>query len=205
MADIYITLCGDERGNVYPPERQLQIDETQSEKLKKQRIAAWQALSEGIEHSFSQKVEDLHFSQLDSGAWRCDDEDKSIFFSLSHSGSFAAAAVAPSPVGLDIEIEAAINSRSPENINALFLRSCTQKEQSMYSPAAFASLWTKKESIFKYSGEKSFSPSKIETSDYPVKSYRCGELVVSVCSRDKENRFFSLSGEEILPLEAEET
>lgn len=202
MADIYIMRTSLACGAVYPPERQAQIDATLNPGLRQQRLAAWQALTAGIRHSLSVNPGSLAFFTDENGVWHC--RDSKICFSLTHTGGCAAAAVSAGPVGLDAEIESAVNSRPPERTRALFRRCCTKAEQEKYSPADFAALWTKKESIFKYSGEKTFSPSSIETQNYPVKSYRCGELVVSVCSRDEENRFFSLCGETILPLEAEE-
>ncbi len=74
-----------------------------------------------------------------------------LYFSLSHSGDIAACALSDRPVGLDLEREG--------RFSASLLRRCfSQAEQDavLRSPnpdAAFAELWTRKESYLKATGE----------------------------------------------------
>ena len=73
-----------------------------------------------------------------------------LFFSLSHSGGYAACALSDRPVGLDLEL------RSP--VRELLLRRFSPAERdyirsSADPPAAFTELWTRKESYGKATGE----------------------------------------------------
>ena len=203
MADIYIMrACGVDTDSVlYPPERQLQVESTANEKLKISRIASWQALASGLRHSFGRDMRSVGFYRDGMGVWRCDDDG--IRFSLSHSGGFAAAAVSGSDIGADIELVE--DGRSAERRAAVFNKIRTDGEAESFSPEQLLRLWTKKESIFKYSRRQVFRPSEIETSLFPVKTYivpSCG-LIVSVCCRDNENRFYECLGDGVLPLRAE--
>lgn len=72
-----------------------------------------------------------------------------LHFNLSHSGSMAACAIAPHPVGIDLE-------RTQRRISeALLKRVCSTREQEMVSiePIAFFDLWTAKEAVLKMTGE----------------------------------------------------
>jgi len=200
MPDIYLIRTDAVRGSekLYPPERQNRLENTKSEKLKAQRAASWQALMSGISLSFGTDPRTLDFSMGKNGAWSCSSDD--IFFSLSHSGEYAAAVVSSYPVGLDIEQPK--GSRAQDA--ALLDRISTDAEKAIYSPADLPLLWTKKESIFKYSGAEHFSPSLIEASAFPVQSFRCCGLVISVCCAGSAPcRFFELHGEKATPVDAE--
>lgn len=76
--------------------------------------------------------------------------DSGMFFSLSHSGAYAACALSDRPVGLDLERETA--PRPP------LLRRCFSAAEQEYirsssnPSAAFTQLWTGKESLGKATG-----------------------------------------------------
>ena len=78
-------------------------------------------------------------------------QDLPYFFSLSHSGTLAACAVADRAIGLDVQLRR-------QGTPALIKRCFTEEEQ-LYlkrseSPAeAFTMLWTRKESLLKMTGE----------------------------------------------------
>jgi len=77
-------------------------------------------------------------------------EDENIFFSLSHSGEYAACAVCDKPVGIDIQQITDISK-------AAVTRFCTEREKeqlgSQKDPKSYAvKLWTLKESYLKAAG-----------------------------------------------------
>lgn len=74
-----------------------------------------------------------------------------LFLSISHSGHGTACALAPAPVGLDVEAPA-----RPRDIAGLVALCCTPREQALFAtPDAtlFHELWTVKEAWLKQRGE----------------------------------------------------
>ena len=172
---------------VYPPERQAEIDRCLNENSRLEKYAAWRlletALCEGLGIS---SVESVCFSKDIYGKWSCD----RCFFSITHSGGVVAVAVSDKPVGVDVEVI----KRYREGLEAKIL-----------TPAEYTALegldrraaeeyiirkWSEKESIFKTLDRKGFEPLKIETSEYSVTSEVLDILnkrfVLSVCSKDTE-------------------
>ena len=74
-----------------------------------------------------------------------------IFFNISHSGDFAAAAVCGYPVGVDIQVFRPVK-------NSLINKLCSAEEKSYINSSsdksrAFIELWTLKESYIKATGD----------------------------------------------------
>lgn len=94
-------------------------------------------------------AEDLTLSYSPQGK-PCLARQQGVHFSLSHSGAAAVCAVADRPVGVDVERLRAVNG-------ALAGRVLTAEEQAWLAaqsdPAAFWTLWTRKESYLKLTGE----------------------------------------------------
>ena len=86
--------------------------------------------------------------------------DASIYFSLSHSMDLCAAAIADSPVGVDIEIyRPAYNPR--------LVKRCLSETEKQFFDGDFTRLWSRKEAVAKMTGEGlTVSPSYIETGAY---------------------------------------
>lgn len=106
-----------------------------------------------------------------------------IHFSLSHSGEIAACALCDAPVGIDVETERPL--KEP------LLRRCFSEEEqrlileSEHPAASFTSLWTRKESYLKATGEGLRSLGKIDLCAPPEDAsfhiMQQGTLHLSVC------------------------
>ena len=78
-------------------------------------------------------------------------KDGEFHFSISHSGEWAAVALAPDPVGIDIEIIKPINSRLKRRIcndDDLVFLSQTEGDENL----TLLKIWTAKEAYFKKTG-----------------------------------------------------
>lgn len=109
--------------------------------------------------------------------------DSKLFFSLSHSRSFAACAVSDTPVGIDLEGERPMHEP--------VLRRCfSEQEQALIRRAdrpdfAFIQLWTQKESYLKATGDGLRALNSIDLlSPPPNASFAhmlLGKMHLSVC------------------------
>lgn len=90
--------------------------------------------------------DDIKFTYGENG--KPEEENGQFFFSLSHSGQFAAAALSDRPIGIDIEVIRPVKQ-------AVIKRVCTKNELAMISDddnASFFKIWTFKEAFFKKNG-----------------------------------------------------
>ncbi|MBR0087568.1 MAG: 4'-phosphopantetheinyl transferase superfamily protein [Lachnospiraceae bacterium] len=80
-----------------------------------------------------------------------------LYFSLSHSGTVAAAALADVPVGLDVE-------KIRESYRESLINRCLSPEEKAVYDGDFTRVWCRKEALAKLSGEGIFvSPVNINT------------------------------------------
>ena len=163
---------------LYPQERQDLIDKTNHETTKLERYSAWKLLEYALNRSFGYKIKDLTF-KCENGKWTCD----KCYFSLSHSGGYAAVVVSREPCGVDIE--------NKEIKDELIDKVLTKKEKQQYALLGQKSgymleKWVLKESIFKTLDKKSFNPTKIEVEEFTTwnKQITLAEkdFVVAVCT-----------------------
>ena len=76
-------------------------------------------------------------------------KDNPLYISISHSGDYAAAAVAESPVGIDIETVSIVKDSVKKRV-------CTDNEIKYINETgveSFYKIWTYKEAFFKMTGE----------------------------------------------------
>lgn len=180
-------IFGEIKGEVYPLERQAEIDESRSEKVKLEKFTVWKLLEVAINDCFSKNISDFNFHKAKNGKWLT----KEFYFSLSHTTGVACVAVSKTPVGIDVENLKSFQNKVYRKEAATFNKIATEKENTIYknpSISLLSELWTKKEAIFK-SGKKSvFMPSKIETGDYNAKTFKLNlfgeDYVTSVCVKD---------------------
>ena len=102
-----------------------------------------------------------------------------VWFSLSHTNRFAAAAVSDSPCGVDLEEFARAG-----NFLRLTRKVLTEEERARFpAPTAeeFLRLWTAKESIFKCRGSGAFSPRSIETTGSGILYAETDEVLAALC------------------------
>lgn len=126
--------------SLMPPERQQKCLAYRKDSDKKLCIAAYILLCRLC------KTDTVNFTYDKNG--KPIDPDGKFFFSLSHSGSYAAAVLSDAEVGIDIE---EIRPVSP----SVFRRVCTEREMSLLSeddPLEFLKIWTFKEAYFKRIG-----------------------------------------------------
>ena len=147
---------------VMPAARQRYIDSCNDGQAKRQRYCVWVLLDYALKQTVGKGVDELSFTVDSNGKWHC---DGGIDFSLSHCGKVVAVAVSARPVGVDVE---AVNE--PRFNLRLANRILTEREQALFDklpqerqPQALLEFWTKKESLFKRDGGKTFVPSAIDT------------------------------------------
>ncbi|GEM_PF-298369 len=202
---------------VYPPQRSREQFFSKNTAVRRQRYAVWKLLETAVDRSFGYDFNRLNFKKSRDGKWTADGFE----FSLSHTDGAAAVVVSNEACGVDIEN---IRERehyyasSPEKLQRLMKRIMTEKEadgQCEKTPSVmdFLVLWTRKESIFKAYDAKRFIPDQVETSDYPVKTFRIQPLPDFLISGSgtqcpllsvylvKDGKCRKITAEEILPAE----
>lgn len=185
---IYFSRIFGERTNeVYPLERQAEIDESKSEKVKLEKFSAWKLLEVAINDCFAKKITDFNFYKTEGGKWQA----KEFCFSLSHSKGVSCVAVFKTPVGVDVENIKSFQNKVCRKEGATFNKIATEKEKSTHknpSISLLSALWTKKEAIFKSEGKGTFAPSKIETDNYSTETFKFNlfgeDFITSICFQD---------------------
>lgn len=163
---------------VCPPQRAEEIEKTGSEKVRQEKLAVWKLLLVAIERKFGYKPEELRFSKTKNGKWICD----KLWFSLSHSHGASAVIVSDKPCGIDVEYKVDFLKKSADkSFIEAFLNRMDESTSDFGTISAeeILLLWTKKESLFKMTGEGIFSPKKI-TPGNETKSFVVGDYVFSV-------------------------
>ncbi len=152
--------------DIYPAQRQEQIDRCSNIKVKIEKFYAWKMLTKAISEYIGEDISKVSFCKNENGKWSCD----KCFFSLSHSDGVVAVVVSRESVGVDIEHL----KRYKKGIERLVLTDKEHFEISGLSEDKIAAFtikkWTQKESIFKMLDKKGFSPTKIEVSSFNVNS-----------------------------------
>jgi len=146
---------------VYPKARANELSNTRHPQLYRQRYWGWRLLEAGIRHTFGWKMEELTFKKLRSGKWTCDQ----LYFSLTHSDHWVAAAVSNRPVGIDMEPMAAAAQRPWEKLSAKILSDEEKQRFQPICPEQMLAVWTRKESSFKRSDAMRFQPEKISATE----------------------------------------
>lgn len=139
---------------------------------KQQRYCVWKLLDYALRDCYGGGVADFDFYVDGNGKWHT---HNCIELSLAHAGNVVVVALCNHLVGVDIEQV----SRFAHNAsNAKFTqRTLTENEQALLrdTPAerkaqVLATMWTKKESFFKFGSRKAFSPQFIDTTKYSIHS-----------------------------------
>ena len=175
---------------IFPPARAEETERCSNPEVRQQKYFVWKLLERALFRSLGLKIKELDIKRTDNGKWEC----KECFFSLSHSDNSVAVAVSRKPVGVDIE-----KFDESRFTRALAEKIATALESGELSSLkdehrATGALWTKKEAIFKLSGDKVFVPKSIEVSEYKtatrtVKS-KDADYFITVASADAEQAVF---------------
>jgi hypothetical protein len=157
-ADLYVAPipCELSVGKTGIAERDAEIDGASCERVKREKYAAFMLLDAALRRSFDISLRDAAPYRTDSGKWVSD----SVYFSISHSDSAVAVAVARTPIGADIE---PITAREREG--ALAARIMEGAELSAYESAPdekrseiFTAAWASREAEFKREGNGALFP-----------------------------------------------
>ncbi len=189
---------------VYPPERAREIERCTDPGLRAAKRADWALLGFAVKQVFGREPESLTFRCSRHGKWSCEE----LYFSLSHAGGYAAAAVSSAPVGVDMEgVEAFFARRTEEEIRLMAKRAMTSAEHRRWGgdPAAFLTCWTRKEAVFKCRGRGAFRPAAADADDAGVRSCRVmagdTELALALCGRHSaQARFYLMDGDGAHPV-----
>ena len=145
-------------GEIYPVEREDEINAASNERVKREKYCAWRLLKYAMQRSLGIKMENVSFTKEENGKWTT----PACYFSISHSSSMIAVAVSRTPIGIDVE-----SFSSP--VNAGFAqRILTDDEAREYGALPDGSKdeylitkWSAKEAIFKQSDDAAFAPGSI--------------------------------------------
>ena len=147
---------------VYPKERQAEILSCTSKKVISEKYTAWKLLERALKEQFDTDIEKVHFEKQKNGKWVMDKG----YFSISHSNGVCLVALLDTPVGIDLEKPIKLTKRLCDRLltekEFAFFNALPEKEQESY----ISTIWTKKESIFKFLGKGVFSPKEIESENY---------------------------------------
>ena len=158
-----------------------------NESVRREKYLVWKLLERAVKEHTSLDFANLQFAKTDNGQWVCPD----LYFSLSHTDGVICAAVAPHPVGVDIEkirpVKEGMLYRFLTEREIEYMDSLPQEDREVF----FFESWVKKESIFKLSGGDALMPRETETLDSTAKVTHVtidgAEYLIAVASYDNNN------------------
>lgn len=171
--------------------RKRKLEKIRIDQKKKQSIGVELLLMYGVKKLAPQVQFPLNIKCKEKGKLEFDDIP--LFFSLSHSGDYAACAISDVPVGLDVECGTINNEKI---VDRFFL----QHEQARVLSAdnkdrAFAEVWTAKESALKLLGDglsRGLSSISVyddhvillpEKTTLFIKRFKADDLIISLCTQ----------------------
>ena len=138
---------------------------------------------ERADEILSSSANEIRFEKTEKGKWLCD----KFWFSLSHTDGAAVVVIAEKPCGTDIEYAPKFFEKAAyKSFISSFLRQIGENDGCDAEDAL--KLWTKKESVYKLSGDGVFSPKKIDVKNENVLTEVIGDYVLSVATTDKVNK-----------------
>ncbi len=147
-------------GRLYPSLRDKEVRAVGNERLRREKFFAWKLLEYAFSDTFGLKMKHCVFTKDENGKWHTPD----LHFSISHGGGAVAVAVGLTPIGVDIEatsekkstrlLDIVLTDKEKEVLKAL-----SEQEKNDY----FYKIWTRKEALFKKSGQAAFRPAEIES------------------------------------------
>ena len=144
---------------VYPKERQQEIESSLNSKVKLQKYCAWQTLKRAVEIFTKKSFKEFTFVKESSGKWVSD----SFYFSLAHSEEFVAVAISNRPIGLDLQVIKPLSTGLKEKI-------LCKEEIAVYNDFSMQAqelfllkCWCKKEAMLKQKGESALAPKSRNT------------------------------------------
>jgi len=204
MLDIYLMKIPDDTvffDAVSSPKRQKEIENCKNLQIKKEKYYAWKLLETAYKNSAKIDIDTVSFKKEINGKWTANKN----YFSITHSDGIVAVAFSNAPCGIDIETMSFFNERRSVKLENLFNKITTSNEKNEPTKENFLIYWTQKESIFKFSNLRYFSPSKINVSEYPCDTLISnGEVYISISSDMLKNTRFFVKNEKITQISREE-
>lgn len=171
-------------GDILSEKRRAELSACRNEKLKNARYTDWKLLEYAAFRVFGLSPESLNFEKNENGKWSCD----RFFFSLSHTDKVVAVAVSDRPCGVDAEASARSSNFDISSLLRVEKYAFTENEilRANESSLEFLKIWTAKESIFKASDNKLFSPKNTDTSSRKTQTFvfEAPALVLSCCGEN---------------------
>ena len=140
--------------NLHPEERNKEVKECASLKVKTQKYCAWKLLESAVNRLIDCDFNQIDFKKTNANKWVCEN----FYFSIAHSESLVAVAVSPLPIGLDCEKFKPFKEEVAGKI-------LNEQESEIYSSLPQSArqefllkTWCKKESLLKQAGEKNLYP-----------------------------------------------
>lgn len=188
MLNIFLSRAVEPNGQVFPRERQSEIERCQSEKSRREKFSVWVLLQHAIEQTLGMRMDEIVFWRNSSGKWCCDRCE----FSLAHSDGVVCVAISDKPVGVDIENVGAFRRKFCGDKLAAFYRRCASDKISVPpDPNEVLSLWARKEATFKMRGGVSvFACEPDKSAQTLFKSFFGEEWCISFCGAETSVEFF---------------
>lgn len=173
---------------LYPRQRQRELNSVKNEGLRAEKYRAWKTLEHALMRTFGYKMSELKFKRSKFGKWSCD----KCFFSISHSDGVVAVAVSNSEIGIDIEEKDGFFKRFSDRrmLNSAADKIIAEDDEVPASCDELLTLWTRKESAFKYDSDGAFVPSEISLADRDFADISVKlsdkDYILSVCGHKKK-------------------
>ncbi|MBQ3571228.1 MAG: 4'-phosphopantetheinyl transferase superfamily protein [Clostridia bacterium] len=146
---------------VYPKERQQEIESSLNSNVKLQKYYAWQTLKRAVEKFTKKSFKEFTFVKESSGKWVSDN----FYFSITHSENAVAVAISNQAVGIDLQtikpLKAGLEDKilCKEEMDIFNALEENKKEQFLLK------CWCKKEAMLKQKGESTLAPKSRNTLD----------------------------------------
>lgn len=156
---VYIARIPDfvEIGEVFPFERNIEIQACKNKEKKKEKYCAWKLLELALKTELNEDIKNIKFAKDKNGKWECD----KCYFSLSHSACVVAVAISYESVGVDIEKNRAI--KTPIYKKILSDSEMQEMGKAENKNEYLIKKWTQKESVFKEQEKQEYNLKKADT------------------------------------------
>lgn len=180
--DVYVAFDIDAltKGEIADAKRRNYICETQNQRAKEEKIAVWNLLAIAAQNSLAIDIDNVKFDRQKSGKWISD----KFHFSLSHTDGCVAVAVSRGDCGIDIEKSSGFSQKCKDKT---FEAAFAKKIGVSAIGEELLCQWTKKESVYKATGNGLFIPKDADIKKFGVKTVKIADYIVSAVSVKNEN------------------
>lgn len=169
--------------NSLPKYAQQELKSISHDGLRSQKIASYGLLKYAVEKLFKIQEDFKSYKKSKNGK----PLNKNYCLSISHTNNLVAVGISKCNLGIDLE-----NVNQKQNIERIknAILACGEKFSNQNIEEVY-SVWTKKEAIFKFNGDKVFNPKQVNFNTIPTKTidfeFDGLKYVLSVASEDIKN------------------